>query len=487
MKINKTALRLALTAVFAVIGIGLITAGLNRPKEDRMYFNEAVLRGKDSGLLPRIDEDGDFFGHGYAVMRVYTSYEHSDQSYSYYMDKQGNKAFGRNFASAKPFAENGLAAAAELGEEIVYGYIDTDGEYVIKPKFQSAGIFRENGTATVSENGKYGVINETGEYIIPPEYDFINYDKEENVYYTENGDKKFLIADDGSEIKDVSRYSYIDLFSYEGLRVVRLGDNGPYGFIGKDGEEVIPCEYSYAVEFKNGYARVTKGDAEFFIDTNGNRPNNIDFVELDDAGDNGLAGAAAEKFMPSDELYESNYGQNRYKMGYIDIKTGKFVIEPQFCRTTPFKNGYAIAQDYYGKEWVIDEHGNKQVGGAEIIGGTYHIGNNLFLINGRLVDASGRQLYENDFYMYNHYDKNGLYFPVDMKSGLVGIMDSDGKMLCEPKFKKVYNDGSMLDYDHFYVCSKDGYILCAGDDGNYIADKNGNVLFDLNELEQKNR
>ena len=72
------------------------------------------------------------------------------------------------------------------------------------------------------------------------------------------------------------KYRYVEDFS-EGLAVVKtynkpwtFFDN--YGFIDKDGNEVIPCEYDHAESFKNGLAHVAKNCCEYFyIDKKRNR------------------------------------------------------------------------------------------------------------------------------------------------------------------------------------------------------------------------
>ncbi|EAH9640326.1 WG repeat-containing protein, partial [Campylobacter coli] len=55
-----------------------------------------------------------------------------------------------------------------------YGFIDKNGEFVIKPNFDDAWYFRE-GLAKVGLNGKYGFIDKSGKIVIEPIFDDIDY------------------------------------------------------------------------------------------------------------------------------------------------------------------------------------------------------------------------------------------------------------------------------------------------------------------------
>ena len=60
----------------------------------------------------------------------------------------------------------------------------------------------------------------------------------------------------------------------EGMAVVAVDTKfmeagGVYGFVDKNGKEVIPLIYDHAEEFKDGKAGVKKDGKEFFIDKTG--------------------------------------------------------------------------------------------------------------------------------------------------------------------------------------------------------------------------
>ena len=72
------------------------------------------------------------------------------------------------------------------------------------------------------------------------------------------------------EVFAESKYDHIDSFS-EGLAMVRIGDEETekYGFIDKEGKEVVKPKYDYAEPFSEGLAMVKKDGKQGFIDKEG--------------------------------------------------------------------------------------------------------------------------------------------------------------------------------------------------------------------------
>lgn len=109
--------------------------------------------------------------------------------------------------------KEGLALVKVDGK---WGFIDTNGEYIISPQFDVAGDFHE-GLAAVGLNRKIGYVNKKGELQIKPQFEE---------------------ADD----------------FHEGLAGVCL--NGKWGFIDSEGELVIPYRFDDVKNFNNGIAQV---------------------------------------------------------------------------------------------------------------------------------------------------------------------------------------------------------------------------------------
>jgi hypothetical protein len=64
-------------------------------------------------------------------------------------------------------------------------------------------------------------------------------------------------------------YKYTHAYPFkEGRGRVRFGK---WGFVDKEGKEIVPLVYEAAEDYKDGKARVKKNGEWFYIDYNGNR------------------------------------------------------------------------------------------------------------------------------------------------------------------------------------------------------------------------
>ncbi len=94
-----------------------------------------------------------------------------DGKYFRYIDKEGKLLNTQNFEVAYDFSD-GLACVKE--ENGSYGFINTKGEYQIKPQYYYAKSFSD-GLAAVSDGNKFGFINLNDETIIELKYDFADF------------------------------------------------------------------------------------------------------------------------------------------------------------------------------------------------------------------------------------------------------------------------------------------------------------------------
>lgn len=92
------------------------------------------------------------------------------------------------------FFNNGLAAV-QINDR--YGYINLNGNFVIKPQFDDAESFLDNGLAIVGVGlknfRKWGIINRKGEYVINPQFDFIIHGTKD--FYMINVNSKWGLID----------------------------------------------------------------------------------------------------------------------------------------------------------------------------------------------------------------------------------------------------------------------------------------------------
>jgi hypothetical protein len=182
-----------------------------------------------------------------------------------YIDKTGKEIIPLQFKLAFSFSKEGLACVVskpnrsgvspgdeqtmeyESDESSYYGYINTKGEWVIRPQFIASGSFSEGLARVAISSGKSGYIDRSGKFVIPPKYD-LAYDFQsgyalvklnlfEPVYIDKTGKvSKFYTKDKPPFDKSVP----LEL---------KTGMNGRYGFVNEKGEEIIPCQFSVAGNF----------------------------------------------------------------------------------------------------------------------------------------------------------------------------------------------------------------------------------------------
>ena len=158
------------------------------------------------------------------------------------------KKLGESVKAAKPF-KNGFAAI--VSEEGKAGFIDTEGNIVIKMEYDAAAEFSEDGYVVVGkkneENMTYSVINAKGEKMFS-----FNSDKYSDVRTGFVGGSMAVVKDDkivyldseGKQMMKVgeNKGSNDDYGIYNGLTIF-ANDEGNFGVKNKDGEVVIKAKY----------------------------------------------------------------------------------------------------------------------------------------------------------------------------------------------------------------------------------------------------
>jgi hypothetical protein len=88
----------------------------------------------------------------------------------WYIDAKGNNIFGSEFFGGFNFTGLGLAVAIDDNYRV--GFINEQGEYVIKPQFRNADSFSENYLAPVMDydTQMWGYIDEVGNLIVPYQF-----------------------------------------------------------------------------------------------------------------------------------------------------------------------------------------------------------------------------------------------------------------------------------------------------------------------------
>lgn len=259
-------------------------------------------------------------------------------------------------------------------------------------KYDELYEFHE-GLAKVCKNKKYGFIDKLGHEIIPCIYDEVE-DFNMDISIVTKDEKKGAINQQGHWVIPC-KYDNISSFSKDSLAVASINEKS--GFIDLKGNIVVPFDYEYCGTFSEGLADVHKDGLVGFINKRGELIIHFqNFGLYNKCGfSEGLIGVC----------------QNR-KWGYID-KTGRIIIPfqdgltgipfssglsvrykgglsisydnngiPTAIQNTPpkaafinkkgdlaseyfemqnvvgFRDGYCVIQDKFGKEGMINTHGD---------------------------------------------------------------------------------------------------------------------------------
>lgn len=213
------------------------------------YFSEGrliVRKNESQGVISKLSgkeivapgkyEDISPFSEGMARVATF------DRRYGF-IDRFGKEIVPPIYGCARSFSE-GMAPVQDM-DNYEWGYIDNTGKLVIPMKYGFVGDFHE-GLASVYKDGIHFYINKKGYKAIPFESNEIirRFDDGLAVIGSYTDERQYLIDKRGVRIG--SYYSEIWPFCQEVACVRR---NNKYGFINKQGEEVIPVKYDNAYPF----------------------------------------------------------------------------------------------------------------------------------------------------------------------------------------------------------------------------------------------
>ena len=244
-----------------------------------------------------------------------------------------------------------------------YGFVNHKGEEVIPLKYDMLydGHFVKPTQLVKARIGdKYGLINISGQEVIPIKYkntgncDYGNYN---GPTWVQRDDGKIAYVEyDGSFITDFKYTEASESFNGDSKKVARVAVNGLWGFIDKQGNEVITPKYKYAGLFasEDGWISVVKDNKLGFIDVDENVviPFIYDVATYD----------TNEKSLTSDFSNGNAYVRKNGKWGLIN-KKGTAI--------TPFKyDNISSGGMYWGIGYYMAKVGGKTVY-IDILGAEY--------------------------------------------------------------------------------------------------------------------
>lgn len=319
------------------------------------------------------------------------------------IDINGQSVTSKSFKKPRRFHQG--HAWVSKGGKGKLGLIDSAGQFVTKAKYKSAEYYPAAQVSVVERNGKKALINPYGKLITDFEFSAIDsfasewthaYAKEGRVLLHRSGRKKNLATEYYEEGPFYFGYS-------------RVKYDGRFGYIDTSGEEVIPCIYSEARHFEEGFTfcKTPKGSTVCFNTT----ATPVFQVK----------GWAAAGFHEGKAIVKAS---GTYF--YVDT-TGRMLFGQTFQKASPFHQG--IARVKSGKRWLpIDAMGQplttpkftklKDFVGPYMVAkrsGSY----GLFDAKGSVVlDVMYDEMQRTDdrYYFVSVYDKVGHF---DLESGWV--------------------------------------------------------------------
>ena len=361
-----------------------------------------------------------------------------------YINKEGEWVIKAQYLAVKPFKE-GYAAVQDADTEL-WGYIDVHGKTVIKPKFMVAGSFINGSTAVKEPEGGFGIIDRRGKFIVEPIYRTISYFKEGFVRAVdmETGEYWFL-NEEGEKV--FGPYKDAFLFHDGKALVNETEENRDWFYIDKKGKkypfneevQIQMAKWDVVDDFwtQNAYLDFSEGYPEQINDS---------YVAVNEKGE-----AISPEYKYLEPFDRDGYARARIQKGEDEFygivdKQYNWVIEPEYSSLYKSDYGYVVAE----KEWeeiyiVMDLKGNVVFTGWKE--DEFILNYDYDLSKGNPLSAYMRDNNHKEGYIdWDHsilipfkYDaayafaEDGSYAVVK-KNGFYGVIDKKGNWILKPKF-----------------------------------------------------
>ncbi len=311
-----------------------------------------------------------------------------------YINRQGQVVIKPAFDYASPFHED----RAKVQVEKKVGYIDRTGKLVIPATYEGAGHFSE-GLAAVTRKedflwpkpmgelrgpARVGFINKSGKYVIEPQY----FGEVREAGFK---DGRALVRLEALHVKDGS-----------------FGTGRQNGYLDTSGNLAIPAEYDLASPFSDGLAKVWRDEKALFIDTSGEVVIDVTRYTYTGHFSEGLASVAE---------VVGRGGKQVKKIGFIN-REGKVVIPPAYDRVGEFSEGLCPVAVGWNHPTFVPK-------GQEYVPAKWGY-----------IDKKGRVIIELK-YWWAHPFREGLATVKLEESGKAAFVDATGRVVIPPKFDSV--------------------------------------------------
>jgi Flp pilus assembly protein TadD len=219
--------------------------------------------------------------------------------------------------------------------------------YVVDKKIDENNEYQQvsrmdNGNFVVMQNNLIGMVDRKGKVVLTPQ--FLKFEKIQSNFLAFGNNKYQIIGPHGEAIKDLN-YKYISALyqnNYEYSIVWNLV-NGikKCGIINSSGKEIIPVQYDYIEQIKNGLLLYTKG-----------KPKNLcDLVRFDGT-------LILSKIETASSNTEGHYVFERNGKSGVVSSCGKILVQPIYNYiSTEYPNQFLVYTDNNQRS-IIDSTGN---------------------------------------------------------------------------------------------------------------------------------
>ena len=331
----------------------------------------------------------------------------------------------------------------------LFGFKREDGTVFVEPQYMFVDKFHGDYCIVYKDYQNCGMIDRNGRIIVPVEFDAVNYPTDGMIRVCENGLYGFY---------DTSGHKVID-FHYrttsgfnEGLAAVIIDFDSltsAYGYINKKDSLVIPATFEYAMTFEEGYAVVKQYDRYGMIDRKGDIVFPTKYIEL------------------------SSMHNGRFFA--VDALSGEVAMfDNRFRQLTPFKYEKLVAYseglyivERNGQQTFLDLKGKERFGWYDNVGGFYD-GFSMVSRGGKygIINSKGKTI------LPIEYDNSGYREMEYIFSEGLAMIEKDGKY----GFINKRGDIAIpLVYNSAFHCTEGLIPVEKGTKWGYI-DREGNVV-----------
>ncbi len=178
---------------------------------------------------------------------------------AFYINKSGEKMFGREYDYCLPFSQDRAFVCVNNEWFVIDSQGNQVGDGVFGPYEKTVPAVFNDGRAVVVKDGKYGIIDIDGNYIVNPRYEQISEITEGGAIFKENGLFGYMNSD-GSVII-AARYESLSNFK-KGLAV--FSSDHKYGVVDRAATVVVNPEYENVSILDNGLIKISVSESEYY-------------------------------------------------------------------------------------------------------------------------------------------------------------------------------------------------------------------------------